>query len=116
MFEMSKEEFSNWRSQNVTSNSNAMGLRHVPFCFTGQGVTMLSCILNSQRAIEVNIRIFSKMKEMLLAHKDIMLKLAKLEKQVAQNSDEIRMIFKALRKLLQPPAEPRKRIGFKQDD
>ncbi len=54
MFEMTKEELENWRSQFVTSNSERMGLRYAPFCFTEQGVTMLSCVLNSKRAINVN--------------------------------------------------------------
>jgi len=116
MFEMSKEEFENWRSQFVTSNSDKMGLRYTPFCFTEQGVTMLSCVLNSQRAIEVNIkiiRIFTKMKEMLLTHKDILLKLEQLERQVVQNSEEIQIIFNALKQLLNPSKEERKRIGYK---
>lgn len=116
MFEMSKEEFENWRSQIATSNSDKIGLRYTPFCFTEQGVTMLSCILNSQRAVEVNIkiiRIFTKMKEMLLTHKDILLKLEQMEKQVVQNSEEIQIIFNALKQLLNPPEEPRKQIGYK---
>ena len=54
MFEMTKEELENWRSQFVTSNSERMGLRYAPFCFTEQCVTMLSCVLNSKRAINVN--------------------------------------------------------------
>lgn len=65
MFEMTDEEFQDWRSQFVTSKSDIMGLRYPPFCFTEQGVTMLSCVLNSQRAIEANIRIirvFTKMR------------------------------------------------------
>src|SRR5476651_635485 len=74
MFQMTAKEFKNWRSQFVTSNSDKMGLRQAPSCFTEQGVTMLSCILNSKQAIEVNIRIiriFTKMREMLITHKDI---------------------------------------------
>ena len=66
MFEMSKEEFSDWRTQIATSNADKMGLRYVPFCFTEQGVTMLSCVLNSQKRIQLNIlivRIFTKMQE-----------------------------------------------------
>lgn len=63
MFEMSDYEFKNWRSQFVTSNSDIMGLRYKPFCFTEQGVTMLSCVLNSKRTIEVNIRINSCFRE-----------------------------------------------------
>ncbi len=116
MFEMTKEEFENWRSQIASSNSDKMGLRYTPFCFTEQGVTMLSCILNSQIAIEVNIkiiRIFTKMKEMLLTHKDILLKLEQMEKQVVQNSEEIQIIFNALKQLLNPLEEPRKQIGYK---
>jgi hypothetical protein len=57
VFEMTKVEFEIWRSQFVTSNSEKMGLRYAPFCFSEQGVTMLSCVLNSKRAIEVNIQI-----------------------------------------------------------
>jgi phage regulator Rha-like protein len=116
MFEMNPTEFRNWRSQFVTSNSDTMGLRHAPFCFTEQGVTMLSCILNSKKAIEVNIRIirvFTRMKEMLLTHKDILLKLEKLEKQVNQNNKDVQMIFEVLKQLLDPPEVPRRQIGYK---
>ena len=68
MFEMTKDEFLNWRTQFATSNADKMGLRYVPFCFSEQGVTMLSCVLNSQRAIQLNIqivRIFTKIREVL---------------------------------------------------
>jgi hypothetical protein len=115
MFEMTKDELINWRSQFVTSNSDIMGLRYAPYCFTEQGVTMLSCILNSKRAIEVNIRIirvFTRMRALILSHHDILLKLDQLERQINQNSAEIQMIFDALKQLINPPAEPRKRIGF----
>jgi len=116
MFEMTKDEFDNWRSQIATSKSDKKGLRYAPFCFTEQGVTMLSCVLSSKRAIEVNIkiiRVFTRMKEMLLTHKDILLKLEQLEKQVIQNSDEIQTIFTALKQLLNPPEETRNPIGYK---
>ena len=55
MFELSQEEFKNWRSQFVISNSDKMGLRYPPMAFTEQGVAMLSSVLNSKRAIQVNI-------------------------------------------------------------
>lgn len=116
MFEMSRQEFAEWRTQFATSKEDRQGLRYEPFCFTEQGVTMLSCILNSDRAIKVNIqiiRIFTRMREMLLTHKDILLKLEQLEKQVVQNSDDIQMIFAALKELLNPPQPPRRMIGFK---
>jgi len=119
MFEMDEKEFENWRTQNATSKQDRQGLRYAPFCFTEQGVTMLSCILNSERAVEVNIRIiriFARLREMLLTHKDILLKLEQLERQVVQNSDDIQMIFTALKELLHQPREQRPRIGFRRNN
>jgi hypothetical protein len=120
MFELSDEEFQEWRSQFGTSNEgDKMGLRYAPYVFTEQGVAMLSSVLNSERAIKVNIqimRIYTKMREMLLTHKDILLKLEQFEKQVVQNSEDIQMIFAALKELLNPPQEPRPRIGFRRKD
>lgn len=119
MFEMNKKEFENWRSQNASSKSDKKGLRYAPFCFTEQGVTMLSCVLNSDHAIDVNIqiiRIFSKMKEMLLTNKDILLQMQKIEKKLTAHVNDIRLIFEALKQLLDPPHEQRKRIGFKPDN
>jgi phage regulator Rha-like protein len=116
MFELTFEEFQIWRTQFASSKSDMMGLRYAPFCFTEQGVTMLSCILNSKKAIETNIRIirvFTKMREMLLTHKDILLKLGQVEKQLGKNSEDIQLIFKALRQFLNPPQEPRRKIGYK---
>ena len=78
MFEMSTEEFREWRSHFVTSNTDKMGLRYPPFCFSEHGVLMLSSVLNSEIAININIqiiRIFSKMREMLLTHKNTLLRL-----------------------------------------
>ena len=119
MFEMSKRELEDWRSQFVTSNnSSMMGLRYAPFCFTEQGVTMLSCILNSERAIMINIqiiRIFTRLREMITAHKDILIKLELLEKKVTSHDENIQMIFQALKQLLNPPATPRRRIGFRRN-
>ena len=83
MFEMTVEELTNWRTQFATSKSDRIGLRHSPFCFTEQGVAMLSSVLNSETAIVVNIqiiRVFTKMREMLLTHKDILLQLEKLKR------------------------------------
>lgn len=117
MFELNAEEFQKWRSQFGTSNGgDKMGLRYTPYVFTEQGLAMLSTVLNSERAIKVNIlimRIYTKMREMLLTHKDILLKLEQLESQVAQNSEDIQAIFDALKELLNPPVEPRPRIGFR---
>jgi phage regulator Rha-like protein len=119
MFEMNKSELENWRTQFASSKEDRQGLRYAPFCFTEQGVTMLSCILNSERAIAVNIqiiRIFTRMREMLLTHKDILLKLEQLEKKVTGHDEDIRLIFEYLKQLLTPPQEPRAKIGFKRNN
>lgn len=119
MFELTTEEFQIWRTQFASSKSDMIGLRYAPFCFTEQGVTMLSCVLNSKMAIETNIRIirvFTKMREMLLTHKDILLKLQQIEKQLGKNTEDIQMIFRALRQFINPQQEPRKRIGYKHYD
>jgi len=119
MFEMNEEELRNWRTQFASSNSDVMGLRYHPFCFTEQGVTMLSCILNSERAIAVNIqviRIFTKMRELLLTNKEVLLQLEMLEKQVLKNKIDIQTIFSALRQLINPAPKPRKQMGFKPEE
>ena len=114
MFRLTADEVENLRFQFGTSSWG--GRRYLPYVFTEQGVAMLSSVLNSDTAIEVNIRIiriFTRLREMLLTHKDILLKLEQLERQVVQNSDEIAVIFEALKGLLNPPEEPRPAIGFK---
>jgi hypothetical protein len=78
MFQMTKEELKNWKSQIVISNSVKMGIRKPPLVFTEQGVAMLSSVLNSERAISVNIqiiRVFARMRTMLESHKEILRKL-----------------------------------------
>lgn len=116
MFQLSNEEYANLKFQNGTSSWG--GNRKLPFAFTEQGVAMLSSVLNSDSAIEVNIRIiriFTRIREMLSTHKDILLKLDQLEKQVLQSSEDIQVIFTALKQLLSPPVEnSRRKIGFKQ--
>lgn len=124
MFQLTETEFKNLIFQNGTSSWG--GTRKMPYGFTEQGVAMLSGVLNSDRAIEVNIRIiriFTKLRKMLFTHKDILVKLEKIENELmkqdgrtAKNEDNIQMIFEALKQLLNPPKEPRKRIGFKPDN
>ena len=117
MFEMSKAELLNWRTQFATSNiSDKMGLRYTPFCFTEHGVLMIANVLKSKRAINMSMRIidvFIKMREMLSTHKDILLKLEQVEKQQSKNNKEIQYIFDVVKQLLHQPNEPRKRIGYK---
>jgi phage regulator Rha-like protein len=126
MFQMTEEELDNWRSQFVTSKQDRQGLRYAPFCFTEQGATMLSCVLNSERAISVNIliiRVFTKLREMVSTHKDILIKLEQIEKamllqdsKMNKHEEEIQAILEALKELLNPPTEPRPRIGFRRSD
>jgi len=116
MFQLEDQEFRNLMLQNAISSWG--GSRKAPYAFTEQGVAMLSGILTSDIAIEVNIRIiriFTKLREMLLTHTDLLLKLEQLEKQVVQNSEDIQMIFAALKELLNPPGEPRPRVGFRRN-
>lgn len=117
MFQLTDEEFKNLIFQNGTSNWG--GTRKMPFAFTEQGVAMLWGVLNSDIAIDVHvriIRIFAKLREMLLTQKDILLKLEQFENKVSSHDENIQMIFEALKQLLHPPTAPRKRIGFKPDN
>jgi len=112
MFELTKEEFEDWRSQFVTSNRDKMGLRYKPMAFTEQGVAMLSSVLNSNRAIEVNIaimRAFVQLRKMISSHADLERKLVALEKKYDQ---QFRVVFDAIRALMAPPERPKKKIGF----
>lgn len=114
MFQLNDKEFKNLMFQIGISSWG--GTRKKPSVFTEQGVSMLSSVLNSERAILMNIhiiRVFTKMREMLLAHKDILLKLEQPEKNVVRQDDDIKLIFNYLKELLTPPNEPRPQIGFK---
>ena len=119
MFEMTKEELNDWRSQFATSKSDIMGLRRPPFVFTEHGVLMLSSVINSKQAIQVNIqimRIFTKMREMLLTHKDLLLKMEDIEKRMAGHDEKIKLIFDYLKKFIRDQIKPRKQIGFKKNN
>jgi hypothetical protein len=120
MFELSAEEFQEWRSQfGASKEGDKMGLRYAPYVFTEQGVAMLSTVLNSERAIKVNIqimRIYTKMREMLMTNLEILLKLEQMERKITGHDEDIRLIFKYLKQLLNPPEEPRPRVGFRRKD
>jgi hypothetical protein len=119
MFELTKKEYENLRNQIGTSRWG--GTRYMPMAFTEQGVAMLSSVLNSKTAIEVNIRIirvFTKIRQYALTHKEILLQLAKLEKEVKGNSKDIENIFAVIKELIEKERKPvpRNRIGFKHYD
>ena len=96
MFELSKEELENWRYQFGTSNIEKFGLRVTPFAFTEYGLLMLASVLNSERAIQINIqivRIFSRMRTMIESHKEILRKLEQLEKKDLELDEKVTLIF-----------------------
>jgi hypothetical protein len=115
MFQLSEKEWENLKSQNAISSSWG-GRRNPPFAFTEHGVLMLSSVLNSHRAIQVNIRImriYVRLRELIISNKDILLKLEQLERNVSKNDGEIKLIFKYLHQLLPKQDQPRKIIGYK---
>jgi hypothetical protein len=114
MFQLSREEFDILRSQIVTS-SDWGGRRYPPYAFTEQGVAMLSSVLRSQRAVQVNIEImraFIRLRQMLASHAELARKLDALEKKYdAQFKD----VFEAIRQLMAPPEPKRRAIGFRKE-
>ncbi len=112
MFQLSREEYDNLRSQSVTS-SDWGGRRYPPYAFTEQGVAMLSSVLRSRRAVQVNIEImraFIRLRQMLASHAELARKLDALEKKYdAQFKD----VFEAIRQLMAPPEPKRRAIGFR---
>jgi phage regulator Rha-like protein len=117
MFELTNEEFSEWRCQFGTSNiTDKMGLRYRPFAFTEHGVAMLSSVLNSKRAIAVNIiiiRAFMKLREMIALNKGMAQKLSQLERKYERHDEQIHAIFDQIREFMTTPEKPKKPIGFK---
>ncbi len=113
MFQLTKDEFENWKSQFVTSKSYRMGLRKIPYAFTEQGVAMLSSVLHSERAIQVNIQImrtFTKLRQLMATHEGLRKKIEELEKKYDY---QFKIVFEAIKQLLEPPREkPKKQIGF----
>ena len=114
MFQLSKDELENWRSQIVTSNPAAqMGLRRPPYAFTELGVAMLSSVLSSKRAIQMNIvimRAFVRMRELLVSHKALAEKIEKIERTQKQHGSILIAVVQDIQKLKSPPAA--RAIGF----
>jgi len=124
MFQLSWEEVESLRSQIVTLNKSepevsrrGKHIKYLPYVFTEHGVAMLSSVLNSERAIQVNIlimRAFTKLREILLTHKELAAKVEALEKKYAEHDQTIKEIFEAIKQLLEPPLTKEKRIiGFR---
>jgi phage regulator Rha-like protein len=114
MFRLKKEEAEKLVSQNVIPHIKYFG-GSMPYAFTEQGVAMLSSVLHSKRAIQVNIaimRAFVKLRGILAAHKELANKLSQLEQKIEKHDAEIKAIFEAIRQLMSPPEKPQRKIGF----
>jgi tetrahydromethanopterin S-methyltransferase subunit G len=117
MFQLSTEENQNLKSQNVISSWGG-ARRAAPYAFTEQGIAMLSSILNSKRAIQVNIaimRVFVKLRDMVSMHKEIIKKLDELEKKVGKHDSQIIAIFGAIKQMMIKPNAGKKDYGFKKE-
>lgn len=126
MFQVSGEEWARLRSQNVTLDILGRGAgrgryaKYPPLAFTEHGVTMLSSVLKSKRAVEVNIavvRAFVQLRQWLISNKDLARKLSDLEKRhdlkFSEHDKHLKVVFEAIQQLLAaPPSPPRKRLGF----
>ncbi len=110
MFQLSKKEFETLKFHFGTSSWG--GTRKLPYAFTENGVAMLSSVLNSDRAIKVNIQImrtFTRLREMLMTHKDLKEKIEAMEKKYDY---QFKIVFDAIKELLEPPQKVKKKIGF----
>ena len=115
MFRLTREEFESLRSQIVTSNVGRGGRRYPPRVFTEQGVAMLSSVLRSERAIQVNIavlRAFVRLRGMLASSDELRRKLAAMEKKLEGHDVQIQTVFEAIRELMAPDPKKARRIGF----
>ncbi|MFA6184224.1 MAG: ORF6N domain-containing protein [Parcubacteria group bacterium] len=117
MFQLTKLEFNIWKSQIVISNKEKMGLRKIPLVFTEQGVAMLSSVLKSKRAIQVNIQImrtFTKIREMIISNKELRLKIEAMERKY---DNKFQAVFDAIKRILITQVEEtpknKRKIGFK---
>ena len=114
MFQLDAQEVARSRSQSVTLK-RGQNLKYLPYAFTEQGVAMLSSVLRSERAVQVNIaimRAFVRLRAVLSAHRDLAEKLAELEQRVANHDEHIEALFDAIRQLMADPEPKPARIGF----
>lgn len=117
MFELNEDEFDGLRSQIVTSKRG--GTRYAPYAFTEQGVAMLSSILRSKTAIEINIkimRVFVKMRSLISNHKEILQQIEQLEAENIEQNVQIATIYEIIKELIEPKYKDRKQIGYKRNE
>ena len=117
MFQLTKEEFENLKSQFATSSLEWGGRRKLPYVFTEQGVAMLSSVLQSKRAVQVNIEImraFVKLRKMIASNTKLALRLDDLERKMGAQDIKIKAVFDAIKQLMESPKKKSNPIGFKQ--
>jgi phage regulator Rha-like protein len=115
MFQLTPEEADSCSRFQIGTLKRGQNIKYLPYAFTQEGVAMLSSVLNSQRAIQVNVaimRAFVRLREALSLHKDLAHKLAELERKIENHDESICSLFKAIRQLMTPPEPPRREIGF----
>ncbi len=118
MFQLSEGEFENLRFHFGTSSSWG-GRRYLPYAFTEHGVAMLSSVLRSSRAVQVNIaimRAFVRLRQTLALHKELAATVAELERKIESHDEGIRTLFDAIRQLMAPPGKKRRTIGFRVEE
>jgi hypothetical protein len=117
MFQLRQEEFEDLRLQNATSSWG--GRRYSPYVFTEHGVAMLSSVLKSSRAVQMNIltiRAFIKLREMLANNKELARKIENLERQQKQHSQQLGAVYSIVKQLIEAPGGPKRNIGFTAGD
>jgi hypothetical protein len=115
MFQLNQEEATKLSRSQIVTLKQGQNIKYLPYVFTENGVAMLSSILNSERAIEVNIQImrtFTKIREMLISHKDLARRINDLEKKY---DSQFRVVFDTIRQLLSPPELKKSKIGFRRE-
>jgi phage regulator Rha-like protein len=119
MFLLKYQDVAALRSQIVTlKKGRGEHRKYLPYVFTEQGVAMLSSVLNSERAVQVNIaimRAFVKLREMISTNKELAYRLERLERKIEKHDEEIKVIFEAIHQLMTPPEKPRRKIGFRRE-
>lgn len=119
MFMLTETEWTSLRSQIVTSKIGRGGRTYLPNVFTEHGILMLSSVLNSPQAIQVNIqivRIFTRLRQLIHLHSDLKLEIEDIKKKLSNQDKNLELVFSYLDELMEKKAKPRIRIGFKPDE
>lgn len=115
MFELTQKEYQGFLRSHFGTLKRGSYSKYLPYAFTEQGVAMLSSVLHSKKAVQVNIaimRVFVRLKEMISTHKELAQKIAELERKMEKKDEEIHTIFQVIRELMSPLEKSKRRIGF----